>query len=655
MRSFVFVVHNHQPIGNFDHVIREAFEKSYKPFIDLVYWLKYPKICFHFSGILYDWIFKNEPRYLDKLREMVQREQIEILSGGYYEPVLGVIPYRDAVSQVKKLNEYIIKNFGFYPKGSWLTERVFTPSVVGVLNESGIEYSLVDDTHFFTSAIEESEVNDCFITEYEGRSLKLFAINHNLRYLIPYKEPYKTLEYINSFKDGIFVMADDGEKFGLWPKSYKLVYEEKWLYNFFETIKSSDLEMVRFVDILNRKKSSKLVYLPNTSYFELTQWALLADDSNKIENLREKTKPDLRKFIRGGSFENFFTKYRESNLINKRSRFVSELVRKNYNCLAESFLHMAQCNCGWWHGVFGGLYLSHIRMAIYENLLKAQKIIFDNSQKNLDFKIFDIDCDSIEDIIVETKNNFFIISPVYGGSITEFSSKNKSINYSAVVDRKKEAYHQKPVKDINGNNISNNSNSYNYDWHHRAFLLDHFVSPGTKLEDFYNVRYGENGDFIPQAYSYQSEISDGSAEISLNRNGVVWDGDKKMDVSVSKKIVISKERDGFSGFYKIKNLSNDGLKAIFMPELVFAFSNISVANLKEVDNIASYIFNDSVRGNIKLDFSIPLKLWIFPIETISNSENGIEKNYQGSVVCPRIERCFQGLEEFSFSFSVAVL
>lgn len=653
MKKLIFTVHNHQPVGNFDHVIREAFEKSYKPFIDLVFDLKYPKVCFHFSGILYDWLEKNEPYYLDKIKEMVLRNQIEILSGGYYEPILGVIPERDRISQIKKLNDYINKKFNFSPKGIWLTERVFNPTIPKTLYDCGMEYVVIDDTHLLTSGVEESEVNDCFVTEYEGKKIKIFTINHNLRYLIPYKEPYKTVEYINSFKEGIFVMADDGEKFGLWPESHKLVYEEKWLYNFFETIKNSNIDMVRFMDVSDRKPK-KLVYVPNTSYFELSQWALSAEDGNKIEEFRKNAPTDLKKFIRGGFFENFFTKYRQSNLIHKRSCLVSEGVAKNYDSIAENFLHMAQCNCGWWHGVFGGVYLPHIRAAIYENLLKAQKILFDKSRDNIKTDISDIDVDGNEEIIIETKNNFFIFSPYYGGSVTEFSSKNQFVNYSCVMERKKEAYHLKPAKDINGNDINKNFD-YFYDWHNRVMLLDHFVNPSNGLADFSKARYGEQGDFIPQPYSYDLKFSNSQAQLSFKRSGVVWDGNKKLDFSIFKKVLIDREKDGLSVKYSIKNDSETDGFVNFVSEFPFFFSSMASAPFKEEKDVREYVFNDPVRGKIKLSFSIPIKLWIIPLETVSNSESGIEKTYQGSVVGVKIDKKFEAKEEFEFLIDLEIV
>ncbi|MEF3280284.1 MAG: DUF1926 domain-containing protein [Elusimicrobiota bacterium] len=657
MKRLAFVVHNHQPVGNFDNVIREAFEKSYKPFVDVVYSLAYPKVCFHFSGILYDWLSKNEPLYLEKIKEMVKRNQIEILSGGYYEPILSVICERDRVSQIRKMSDYIVKKFDFHPMGLWLTERVYNPAILKSLRECGIKYTLVDDTSLFLSVVYQDKVNDCFITEYEGERINIFTINHKLRYLIPYQEAFKTVEYINGSDGEIFVMADDGEKFGLWPKSYKLVYEEKWLINFFETIKNSNIEMTRLCDFIEEKKGAKkLVYIPNTSYFELSQWALDADDSFNISEFKRKSSTEFEKFIKGGFFENFFVKYPQANLIHKRNLFVSNLLSQNYDPVAENHLHMAQCNCGWWHGVFGGIYLPHIRMAIYENLLKAQKIVFNKSKNAIQFEKKDIDFDGAEDLLIETDNNFFIISPSYGGSITEFSSKNRFVNYSCIMDRRKEAYHLTNSSDINGNRVKFEfGKNIFYDWHRRAFLLDHFLSEGTKIDDFMKLTYGEVGDFIPQPYKYSVALKDDMMEVFLSRDGVVWDKDRKVDVSIYKKIIIKQGIDGFRSEYSIVNRSDFKARFTSATEMVFAFSNINVAPFGEVNGVSEYIFHDSVRGNIKLSFSIPVKLWIFPIETISNSENGVEKTYQGSVVCCVFERDYESKESFNFSFEVLVL
>ena len=44
------VLHNHQPVGNFDHVFKEAYDTSYRPFLDVL--TEYPNISIslHNSG-----------------------------------------------------------------------------------------------------------------------------------------------------------------------------------------------------------------------------------------------------------------------------------------------------------------------------------------------------------------------------------------------------------------------------------------------------------------------------------------------------------------------------------------------------------------------------------------------------------------------------
>lgn len=655
MKKFVFAVHNHQPVGNFDHVIRQAFELSYKPFIDLVFNLSYPRICFHFSGILYEWLEKNFPQYLDIIAEMVKRGQAEILGGGYYEPILSVIPSQDVIEQVKKLSNYIYKRFGKAPSGLWLTERVYNPKIVSQLVKCGIRYIVVDDTHLFSSGIKEEDVNDIFITENDGDKIYVFTINHNLRYLIPYREPYKTVEYINQFRRGIFVMADDGEKFGLWPKSYKLVYEDGWLKSFFETIKGSDIKMKTFSECLSEHNFKKrLVYIPTTSYFEMTEWALEPDSSIDIERFKNQSPHQYHRFIRGGIFENFFTKYYTSNMIHKRVYELSSKLNKNYTPKAADFLYKAECNCGWWHGVFGGVYLPHIRHAIYENLLECQKRIF-CSTNGIDLRIDDIDFDDKKEIEVETENSYFIISPSYGGSLVEFSSKRRCVNYSSVMSRFPEAYHKKEIRDINGNVINNINTEVFYDWHERRMLLDHFISNDTTIDMFLKARYPEQGDFIPQEYKYSiKNFNKDFVNISLLREGTVWYNNFPYRIMIEKDIYITND-DGFDVRYLMKNNSDRSGEFVFLSELAFGFSSESVAPLRDLDMISQYIFYDSVRGNIKLEFSTPLRLWIFPLFTSSNSEGGIETTYQGSVIGCILKSYLNPHQETEFWIKLRVL
>ena len=90
--AFLFCVHNHQPVGNFLHVLENAYEKAYLPFIEVLKKYPFMKISIHYTGVLWDFFKDHHPEFLKTLRELVKKGQLEMMTGGYYEPILAVIP-----------------------------------------------------------------------------------------------------------------------------------------------------------------------------------------------------------------------------------------------------------------------------------------------------------------------------------------------------------------------------------------------------------------------------------------------------------------------------------------------------------------------------------------------------------------------------------
>ena len=109
--SFAMAIHFHQPVGNFDHIIKNACRKCYLPFLTVLDKYSSIKMNLHFTGCLLEWIEDKDPVLFDKIGQLAKRGQIEILSGGFYEPILPTIPKRDRLSQIKMLSEYIERNF----------------------------------------------------------------------------------------------------------------------------------------------------------------------------------------------------------------------------------------------------------------------------------------------------------------------------------------------------------------------------------------------------------------------------------------------------------------------------------------------------------------------------------------------------------------
>jgi len=94
------VLHNHQPVGNFDGVFEQAYQDSYLPFLDVFESYSELPISLHTSGPLMEWIDERHPEYVDRLAKLVAAGRIEIIGGPFYEPIMTMIPARDRVGQI---------------------------------------------------------------------------------------------------------------------------------------------------------------------------------------------------------------------------------------------------------------------------------------------------------------------------------------------------------------------------------------------------------------------------------------------------------------------------------------------------------------------------------------------------------------------------
>jgi len=653
---FILGMHNHQPVGNFGFVFEEAFKLAYWPFLEAL--ANHPRIkwSLHCSGILWEFLKEKHPEYLKKVREMVKAGQLELLTGGYYEPIMPAIPDIDKEGQIKKLTDFIEEEFGFKARGMWLTERVWEPSLSKALNEAGVEYTVVDDTHFAASGFDVEKLKGYYVSEEEGVKLNIFPISQKLRYSMPFQTVEKTIDYMSSFADNsgncVITMADDGEKFGMWPETNKHVYKNGWLENFLNAVeKNLDwIEPITFSEYMDKFHEKGRAYLPCTSYFEMTEWALPEEAQEVFEDVvrRFENSPEVKRFLRGGFWRNFLTKYAESNNMHKKMLHVSKkvnLLGKKDAVKALDALYRGQCNCGYWHGVFGGLYLPHIRTAVYRELITAQQECIKKKREKKSWAQLDFDCDGRDEILFEDNEQNLYFSPHNGGSIFEWDIYSKRINLLNVLTRRKEAYHKRlreflskthrilgeprSIHDLIKVKENNLDQHLDYDWHRRASLLDHFLHPDTKFADLKHSKYAEQGDFVLGEYSAKMS----KKKITLKREGIVWDKQNPMKITVEKTVIPSGK--GFTADYLLKNGEGKAAEFLFSPEFNFAFSVFVPGDDSETRSVNKWVRTDKhFKLKVDMEFSRNADLSVFPLETVSLSEGGFERTYQGTIVMP---------------------
>jgi len=242
--SLALAIHNHQPVGNFGWVIAEVFERAYEPIVDILERHPSVKLSLHYTGPLLEWLRRERPEFLARVVALVARGQVEIMGGGYYEPVLASLPERDRVGQLRRMADELEATFGVRPTGAWLAERVWEPDVPTSLATAGYRWTILDDAHFRAAAIPEEALWGPYTTDDQGRLLTIFGTEQGLRYRIPFRDVDETIEHLRTHatEDGrrVGMMGDDGEKFGAWPTTWEHCWGRgRWMERFFAALEAN--------------------------------------------------------------------------------------------------------------------------------------------------------------------------------------------------------------------------------------------------------------------------------------------------------------------------------------------------------------------------------------------------------------------------------
>lgn len=696
------VIHNHQPIGNFDDVFHRAFQDSYAPFLEVLREFPSLAITLHNSGSLLEWLVEHRPEYLDLVRELCERDQLEIIGGPFYEPILAGIPRRDRVGQIESYSNYLGNLFGQPIRGMWVPERVWEQSFASDIVDAGVEYTVLDDYHFRCAGLTDDQLTSYFLTEDEGRLLKIFPVAERLRYTIPFEAPAKSIEYLRSVfertPNAIVTCGDDGEKFGVWPGTKKTCFEEGWLRGFFQLLQDNGewLRAVTLQECVDHVEPVGQIYLPDSSYREMTEWVLPAERQKVYLGLRgekQKSDPDwpaLSPFLRGGFWRNFRTKYPEANDMYSRMLQVSnrldQLVEADYEREhvdslneARQELYRGQCNCSYWHGAFGGLYLPHLRHAVYSRLIAADNILEhvsaelnpagEAAQSNVprtwvQIEQGDFNLDARKEISISGNRLVAFFSPASGGHLYELDIRAIKHNLLATLNRRPEIYHEAIIQAANGNTQGINAASIQgeikckqenldqkifYDTYPKKALVDHFLQPGLTLAEFQKGT-GLISDFHTGGYQSIIRRSRDRVEACMARQGRL----RSYSVQVTKVVALDRNKGGeLSIHYRLDNLPV-GMPVHFGVE--FNVSGLpggvsdryfydehgqrlgqleSILSLEDVSRIG--LVDEWLGVDVSLESSEQCQLWAFPIETVSQSEGGFETVHQNGCLVPHWE------------------
>src|SRR6266516_864118 len=455
------LLHNHQPVGNFPWVFQQVYEEAYLPMIMALERHPGVRLSLHYTGSLLDWLEEAHPEFLERIAALVQRKQVAMVSGGYYEPILPSIPDVAKVAQIRRLAERLQRDFGIRPSGTWIAERVWEPGLPRLLREAEIEWTVLDDVHFKNVGLEDKDLLGYYATEDQSNVLKVYATSKKMRYNIPWRPVTETIKALRSLAtlDGkrIVVMGDDGEKFGSWPETSEYCWgttmQKGWVDEFFTALEEQSdwIHMTPLGEHARNYPALGRIYIPTSSYIEMTEWALPPQKSylfgKLLHQLEKEHRDDILQFMRGGFWRSFLVRYPEVNNQHKKMLRVHDAVYAAGATEETGVVQLwkAQANDTYWHGLFGGIYMNHVRSAIYHHLIKAEnaadRIRFGNGQwQHIEFT--DLDRDRQNELIIESDQQNIYFEPQRGSTLFEWDARRHLHNLLSIMSRHEEGYHQ---------------------------------------------------------------------------------------------------------------------------------------------------------------------------------------------------------------------
>ncbi len=667
--DFVLGLHCHQPVGNFPEVMEQAYRDAYLPFIELLEQYPTVKTVLHYTGPLWEFFLQEHPQFVARLASLAGSGQAEFLGGGFYEPILSVIPPQDAQDQIERMGEFLLRHTGRAPQGAWLAERVWEPQLPSLLSACGIRYLALDDTHFQKVGLSPEQLSGYYLTEDRGRLVSVFPISSKLRYIIPFKPVGEVLEH---FRDAasredrpLLVLVDDGEKFGVWPHTKRWVYEERWLENFLRTLtENSDwLKTVTLGEALESREPVSRVYLPTTSYFELGAWALPHEGQQLVSQLKELLGPRAHEFealISGGYWRGFLAKYPEANYMHKRMLAASEAVRSLPTTAPsrdEALAHIwrAQSNDAYWHGLFGGVYLPHLRDAVWHHLLSAERLA---QAENLPRPVeqVDLDADGHREIILRNGKWTAVVTPRWGGTLVELSHMDLPFNFLNTIARRPEAYHtqvRSASTDADGSARSIHEvasakqpgleKHLRYDQSRRASLIDHLLPSELSWEDMSRGRAVHNDLLTGRPFTIAA-VEPRPPSVKLDRREDLAEGPLSLrkciglspaDGSVYVHLRITSHTDR-PRRVRLGAELNLGLLAGDAPDRYLEIPGRNLADSRLASAGEELCVRDVRCVNEWDGWTLLLTaypkatLWRYPVHTVNNSEAGFELVYQAT-------------------------
>jgi 4-alpha-glucanotransferase len=449
--SVILGAYNLLPEGTEESAFEETYQSCWRPFLSVLY--RFPDIAalLHYSGTVLHWLEARHPEFLMLLEEMTLRKQIELLGGGYFAPIMPLIPGPDRLGQVELLTTFLRKSFGKRPRGCWLPDYAWEPSLASSLQACGFDYCFLPERQFRIAGIATEELGSPVMTEDLGRSLLVFPVFDSSESL---SAPLPIVEALSSLvsrvgEQRLYTILFPGEAARLMWSASGLESPDVFFEHSFAALQRDALQFETTTPsrYLKGLRDFGKAYFPGGASALLMDRSLPPPSSSQAgrgkKPLVGSEKPQFpEEVLCQGSPRRLLLRREESMALYAKMHYVRILVGqlrgdKSRKKTALEELWMGQCGGAYWQGPGGGIASLPVRAAAYASLIEAEKITRQRGSFAPGIISVDIDFDGAKEIIYQGADiNAYV--QLRGACLTELDSLRTRTNYVNVLDPREE-------------------------------------------------------------------------------------------------------------------------------------------------------------------------------------------------------------------------
>jgi len=529
--SLILGSHAHIPSGSPESEFENIYENRMCPFISNLYRYSNINAVLHYSGVLLHWIERNHPEFFMLIDDMVIRKQIEMIGGGFYEPMFPIIPTQDRIGQIELMTTYLRRQFSKRPQGCWIPGMVWEQQLVSSLSASDMHYTFLSQEQFKLAGLNDDALFHPCITEDQGKLIVVFPVSLSEEKKLAEKSFSSTFNELKKKLDENQKTSADNSLQG---NKIICVFPEKILsspdeapdtvwHSFFEEISLSEgiVETTLPSKILKNQKTYKKASFPNSSMLEKNysprSYLIAHDEANGIYS----------KMI--------FTNVLINQLKGDKSRKHS--AKEEMWKAQDSYLYSCENGC----------FRNEIRKSAYSSLLRAECLAIEKGKKSLSLIQYDFDFDGNKEYLFQDSSfNCYIRQK--GASIFELDYLPKVWNYL----------------DCGINEFERNTS-----------FADILIPTDTDIAEFVNnlkdrQKKGKGRLCFNEIYEVIEQERKGKLCLKLH----VADSDIPYGyIEINKCYLIKKNIITVS--YVLKNTAEDKQDFIFIPKIDFSFAGVT--------------------------------------------------------------------------------